>query len=57
MNSNMLIPLTKKEMMKTNGGIIIALAAITIAYSCWAVTFIYNMGKDGKSGMSNSDKK
>jgi hypothetical protein len=56
MDQKMLIPLTKNEMKKVNGGIFIAVAAITIAYSCWAATFIYNMGKDGESGLSNKDR-
>ena len=55
MDQKMLIPITKKELKETNGGIFIAVAAITIAYSCWAASFIYNMGKDGQSGLSKKD--
>jgi len=51
-DKKMLIPLTENEMKKTNGGIFLAVAAITIAYSCWASN---NMGKDGKSEYSNND--
>lgn len=44
--------LTKNELRDTQGGFLLAGLGIMIAYTASAAAFIYNMGKDGKSGVS-----
>jgi bacteriocin-like protein len=55
MDKTLFIPISQNELKEINGGILIAIAAISITYGCWATSFIYNMGKDGKSGDSKNE--
>ena len=53
MNSKLYLSISEQELKEINGGFILALTAIVIGYACAAAAFIYTMGKDGKSGVSN----
>lgn len=55
MKTNLCNSMTKQELRNTNGGILVPVIAIAIGYACAAASFIYNMGKDGKSGVSNGE--
>ena len=55
MNKKIIISMSEQELKEINGGFILPLIAIVIGYTSAVASFIYNMGKDGKSGASNKD--
>jgi len=38
--------LDQKDLSEKNGGIIIPVIAIALAYGCWAASFCYELGRD-----------
>ncbi len=54
MNKDLQIQMTKQELLKINGGIVLEIIGIAVGYALTSAAFIYSMGKDGKSGVSNN---
>lgn len=41
-----LTTLSQNELTEVNGGVLVPVLAIAIAYGCWAASFCYELGRD-----------